>query len=300
MVGRPQRGDSAARRRCRGRGWRRCVIPVDHDRSDVTEAQVVAPDIQVDERVPGKRSGSGRTRQHGESRHQPRRRTEAQGEERLRVRCDGPPVGLLVPVQAGQVAWRGGLMDGDQGVKDGCHTRVSPWRRPVRAGQILQREHGPLSVIVEADHIRKVHAAHRAVVAVLDACPAGGQLVRADLHERRAPACGRTLMVRHDPACGGLGVAAVGGRRMERGRTPTQGALDPVEVVEPRRNTQSSAKWCLQGAIFTHARWSAQDRNLESAASTDQGMAGSGGENSSSTDGSLPSISSAGQAARAV
>ena len=109
------------------------MIPVDDDRPAVTETEVVAADIHVDEGIADERRLGRRRGEDGQSTGEPGGRADAEGEEWPGIDGDVPPVGTQVELLAGQVSGRGRPADRGEGVEHGGHPLVRPGRRPIGA-----------------------------------------------------------------------------------------------------------------------------------------------------------------------
>ncbi len=212
------------------------VVPIDDDRATVAEAQVVAADVEMDERVAGKGSSRCRIRQGAQGRVKPGRRAQAQGEERRRFCGDALPVGARIERAVDEVLGWPGLAYRGEGIEDGRDPPIGPGRRPVRGGEVLEREGRPLTVVVEAANLREEPAEQGGVVAPLGAEPVGRDVGRADLHEGRSDAGARAVTVGHDPAGSGPGGGATDRRRAELTRPPAERALHPVDVAGRRHD----------------------------------------------------------------
>ncbi len=173
--------------------------------------------------------------QDGERELEPGSRADAEGEKWPGIDGDIPPIGAQVELLAGQVVGRRRPADRGEGIEDGRHPPICPGRRPVGARQVLERKSGPLAVVIEAEDHGQERAPQRSKVAVLGAGPVRGRVRRADLHERRAAAGLQVMVIRHDPTGGGVGRTPVGCRPTKPGGTPSQGALDAVDVGGRRR-----------------------------------------------------------------
>ena len=184
-------------------------VPVDEQRPALAQAQVVAPDVHVHERVALDHGRVGGVGEGGQVRLDPAGIAESQREERIEVPGDlGPPRPVELTLRDGRDLWRR-LRGGDMPQR--AHHRLDmiavPRRRPVGVAEVLEHEHGALPVVGPTQHLGgEGQTPVLGVEEVFVADPRRGVQGEGDLHER-----GRTVGQGRDPA-GGRGLATPGHR----------------------------------------------------------------------------------------
>ena len=198
----------------------RCVIPIEDHGATAAEAQVVAPDVEVNERSTLQWRFVGRGDQLGKRRVQPRSRAQSERQEPFRTSSDHPPVRPISEVIRGNVGWRGRRVDLRHSIQHEPNSDVVPGRRPVRVRQIFEHQRRPARRIIKAEDVWQKRAAQRLIISVFGADPLRCHLGRTDLDEG-----GAAVAVIDDPSRCRRAAAPVGGGPTEPERPPAEHTL---------------------------------------------------------------------------
>jgi hypothetical protein len=202
-------------------------VPIHEQRATVSQAQVVAAHVHVQQRITlDHRLPGGRVQgRHGGV--QPVSVAETQAQERRGVVRD--PLPAIAQLQAEvadrpEIGRRWGRVHLVEAGQDGADLRRPPRRRPTGAREIFDRERRSLAVVVEAEHAWQERATSQLCVHEVFIADPGRRLHRGpDLHERPSG-----IRQRHEPARGRR-LASAGGR-LPRDGTDTEGGRHASDV----------------------------------------------------------------------
>jgi hypothetical protein len=214
------------------------VVPVHEHGSAATQTHVVAPHIEMEQRVAGDLGRRRRFRERRQVLLEPRRRADPEREERLRVRDNvRPSVQPELPLDRGRHAGRGrGRVHVVEGREYGIDTSGVPRRRPGLAGQVLDDERGCEAVVVPSERTREERVSvQRLVHAALVAEPIRRVVQGRDLHERRAP----ILQLDDEPS---VRRSAVAGRVPPGDRRRTEGPANSLDVDRVRLHASEATE----------------------------------------------------------
>ena len=160
-------------------------VPVDEQgRSISPEADVVAPDVQVQKLVPVQRARVGGCDKHRKGGGQPVRRYDSCREQGTWIVSDEAPSALQESRASG--AWQPGrrLSSGDatKHFQHGRHPRVAPWGWPECGAEVLENKER-LFRVVPAKHPGHVRRLQRCIHPMLVPQPTSGQLIACLLEE---------------------------------------------------------------------------------------------------------------------
>jgi hypothetical protein len=118
----------------------------------IPKADVVASNVNVDQRITRQWSVRGSFKKRWKRRREPRFRAQSQPKERSWVGRHRWPAELVWPDGA-KVGWRRCGVNDRKGVEHGTHLAVLPGRRPLGARQILEGEGRDLAVVREPQEL---------------------------------------------------------------------------------------------------------------------------------------------------
>ena len=169
-------------------------VPIDQDGAAVADAEVVAPHVEMHQRVTVERGDLGGEPEDGQGGVEPRARAEPEREERLGIVLDLDPA-LEVELAVGGAREirrrrrRGHLR---QAGEHGVHVFHRPRGRPMGVGEILERDHRALAVVVPTEHARQERRAARLRVEHVLVADPRRRVVPARAFHERAPAVRQT------------------------------------------------------------------------------------------------------------